>query len=180
MKIPLLTLVLTASLPFAVSKLRAQAAAETHAAKTEAAAVEGFNATDKKIITAVAESDEAEISVAKIALQKSSSSEIKEYANTMIKDHTKSTEMLKPIAHAAGASMPDLKLKHKAMAVELEALSGDAFDKAYVKGNVKSHTEILETVEKAKDDLSNAELKKFVATVTPIIKHHLMMAKDMK
>ena len=98
----------------------------------------------------------------------------------MIKDHTKSTEMLKPIALAAGETTPDLKGKHKAMAAELEALSGEAFDKTYIKGNVKSHTEILETMQKSMAGIGNPELKKFAATVTPIIEHHLMMAKEME
>jgi putative membrane protein len=172
-------LVLTGALVSLTPGAYAQATAEKQMAKTASASAAGFNDADKKLIMAAAESDEAEITLAKLALEKTSSAKIKEYAQMMIADHGKSTQMLKPIAHAAGVSMPDLKAKHKAMSAGLETLSGSAFDKAYVKGNVKSHSEILTTMKKSMDDISNPELKKFAATVTPIIEHHLMMAKDM-
>lgn len=173
-------LVLTGALATLTPGAYAQATAEEATAKTKSTAAAGLSATEKKLIMAAAESDEAEISAAKIALKTTSDAEIKEYAQMMITDHSKSTEMLKPIAMAGGISEPDLKVKHKAMAAGLESLSGAAFDKAYLKGNVSSHQEILDTMKKDGGSVTNPELKKFVATVTPIITHHLMMAKEME
>ncbi len=163
----------------ASASLTPLAQAQTTAEQSTAAAAAGFNATEKKLIMAAAESDETEISAAKLALEKTSDPKIKEYAQTMITDHSKSTEMLKPIALAAGISEPDLKAKHKVIAVGLDTLSGATFDKAYLKANVNSHEEILGTMKKDMGSISNPELKKFADTVTPIIEHHLMMAKEM-
>ncbi len=173
-------LFLTGTLATLTPRAFAQTTTKQAEAKTETATAEGFNATDKKLIMAASESDEAEITLARLALTKSSNPQVKEYAETMIKDHTKSTTMLKPIALAAGVTLPDLKEKHKAMAAKLEPLSGKEFDAAYLKGNVKSHKEILDTMKTSMPEISNPELKKFSATITPIIEHHLMMAEQME
>ena len=98
----------------------------------------------------------------------------------MITDHEKSTAKLKPIAMAGGVTMPELMDNHKAMAAKLESLSGADFDKEYIKGNVESHEEILTKMGAMEKGITNPELKKFVAETTPVIEHHLKMAKMME
>lgn len=176
---PCFLLTLAVALPTFAPALRAQSEARAATSKTEATEKSGLTKADAKLIMTAAESDEAEITSAKIALKKTSNPKIKEYAEMMIKDHDKSTAKLKPIAMAGGITTPELMQNHKAMAAKLEAASGADFDKAYIEGNIEAHQDILSKMGAQEKGITNPELKMFVTETTPVIEHHLKMAKEM-
>ena len=148
-------------------------------AKMEKASAGGFTTADKKLIKTAAQSDETEISMAKIALAKTENAEVKKYAQMMVADHGKTTMQLKPIADAAGVPKPDLKAKDKATAVRLEGLSGSKFDMAYLQANVKSHQETAAKMKAQAPGVTNPDLKSFATATLPIVEHHAMMAQEM-
>jgi putative membrane protein len=59
-------------------------------------------------------------------------------------------------------------------------MSGDSFDKAYVKEMVKDHEKDIAEFEKAQGEVKNEDLKKFIADTVPVMKEHLSMAKEMQ
>ena len=147
--------------------------------KMDKAAAGGFTTADKKLIKTAAQSDETEISMAKVALSKTGNAEVKKYAQMMIDDHGKTTMQLKPIADAAGVPKPDLKAKDKATAAKLEALSGSKFDMAYLQANVKSHQETAAKMKAQAPGVTNPDLKSFATATLPVVEHHVMMAQEM-
>ena len=68
----------------------------------------------------------------------------------------------------------DEKFKH------LEKQSGAAFDKTYIEIMVTDHQEMLHAFEAEAAKAADSKLKDFIATVQPIVAHHLEMAKAIR
>lgn len=144
-------------------------------------AAQGVTADEKAFMQKAAQSDETEISLAKLALSKSANPQIKQFAQTMITDHTKSTSLLKPIAAKDGVALPEKpgaadEAKYRA----LEKKSGAAFDKGYIDTMVSAHQSLLQDVQAEAGKAQDPKLKHFIATVEPIVSHHLQMAKQLQ
>ena len=136
---------------------------------------------EQRFIQKAATSDQTEIKLSQLALERASIPEIKQFAQTMVTDHTKSSSLLKPIAMAHGVALPE---NPGPDAVEefnrLQGQSGVAFDKTYIETMVKNHEEILHAFEAAAGKSSDSKLKEFISTVTPVVAHHLEMAKAIR
>jgi putative membrane protein len=127
------------------------------------------------------EGDMAEIQLARLAQQKASSSQVKEFAQRMIDDHTKLDAEMKPMAQQFGVEAPtDLSAKHKAVQSKLQGLSGDNFDQEYVKAMVSDHSEDDQAFLREQTMAKDPTLKNAVTQAEPIIAEHLRMAKDLE
>jgi putative membrane protein len=82
-------------------------------------------------------SDQFEIESSKLALQKATDPQIKQFAQQMIDEHSKSSDKLKATLQSAGANMsppagPALDAKHQALMDKLQKASGKEFERLYV------------------------------------------------
>jgi putative membrane protein len=136
---------------------------------------------DQKIVMDMAQGNMAEIAVAKLALGKSQNDEVKTYAQQMIDDHTTALGAVQELATAKGLSMPaDVDKTHKAMAGQLEAKSGDAFDKAYMaQGGVADHKKMHSMLAAAEKKASDPDVKALAAKILPTVDQHLKAARQM-
>ena len=135
-----------------------------------------FSAKDKMFMKDAAEGSMTEIRLAKIALDKSSNSDVKDFAQKMVTDHSKLIEDMKPLAQQAGVTPPThLKPKDEMLAKKLSALSGDTFDKQYIAAMVKDHHKDLADFKAEEASTSNAELKSTVAQGEQVIQQHTDM-----
>jgi putative membrane protein len=66
------------------------------------------------------------------------------------------------------------------MAAKLSALSGDTFDRAYVKDMVKDHEEDVAEVKKESSAASIPEVKDAANSALPIIQGHLEMIRGIQ
>ncbi|RYE89855.1 MAG: DUF4142 domain-containing protein [Cytophagaceae bacterium] len=136
------------------------------------------HADDKEFMMSAAHSDQNEMQLSKIALTKDVSAKTKAYANQMIADHTKSTNNLKPIAAKASVTLPtDMDADHKAMAPEMEKLSGKAFEDKYLQQMVADHQKTANTLKAHETMTKNTALQGWISTTLPVVEGHLSMAK---
>lgn len=141
-----------------------------------------LNASDEKILKDMAMADMAEVEGGKLAQSKSQNGDVKSFAQQMIDDHTSNLNDVKALAQARGVTLPtEPDAKHKAMAAKLEKMSGDAFDKAYMKqagvqDHKTVHAKLMAAAKKAKDP----ELKALVEKTEPVVAQHLKSAEQMK
>jgi putative membrane protein len=139
-----------------------------------------LNKADQKAVVDMAIANMAEVNAGKMALAKSQNPQVKAYAQKMIDDHTAAQGDVTTLAQAKGVTMPtDVDATHKAMAAKLDKLSGDAFDKAYMKDagvtdHTKVHTRLAGVVSKAKDP----DVKAAATKMMPVVDQHLQLAKD--
>ena len=137
-------------------------------------------AADAAFVNAAAASDAAEVSAAQLAEQKSHNSRIKQFAMTMVTDHTQSTQQLDTIAQGKGVT-PDTTpdAAEAADATKLNAVSPRAFNHDYVIGQIASHQAAVKVYQ---DEIANgqdADLKQFAQTTLPTIQNHLKMARGL-
>ncbi|KAA9331375.1 DUF4142 domain-containing protein [Hymenobacter busanensis] len=139
---------------------------------------------DPEFMMSAAHSDQNEIQLSKMALDKGVSGTAKEHANMMIKDHTKSTADLKAIAAKKNVTLPtDMDAEHKAIAEQMKALSGKEFEQRYLQQMVMDHQKTLNTLNAHNSMTQDPDVKGFIGKVTPVVQGHLDMSKkhaDMK
>ncbi len=136
--------------------------------------------SDAKFMMMAATSDMNEIGLSNMALEKSSSDDVKRLAQMMVDDHTKASEELKMVAMSKNVTLPtDADAKHKAAMTKLSAMSGAAFDKEYVKMMVKDHEKAVKMFQKEAGGGKDTDAKAFAAKTLPTLQSHLAMAQSM-
>ena len=135
--------------------------------------------SDKMFVKKALEGGMAEVQLGQLAQQKSTNDDVKQFGQKMVDDHTKLNDQMKPIAEQIGVKMPDgPSAKDKAVMTKLQALNGDAFDKAYMKDMVKDHKmDKMEFSHEAQNG-SNPQVKDAASQGEKVISEHLQMAEQ--
>ncbi|MDB5802073.1 MAG: putative secreted protein [Rhodocyclales bacterium] len=136
---------------------------------------------DKKFLDAAAHAGHTEVEGSKLAQSKSSSSDVKSFADQMIKDHTKVGDELDQLAASKGVKVPtEPSITQKAKLKMLGAYSGANFDKHYAKSiGVEAHEDTVKLFRKASKDVKDPDVKAFADKTLPGLEHHLEMAKTL-
>jgi putative membrane protein len=125
-------------------------------------------------VSNASQSDMYEIQAAQIAEKRSQNPDIKAFAKMMIKDHTKSTGLMKPLVSAAGQTPADkLDNRRQGFIDHLNKASDADFDKVYVDQQVAAHKEALDLMNGYAKDGSDAGLKGGAAKIAPTVQMHL-------
>src|ERR1700736_6315822 len=81
-----------------------------------------------------AEGGIAEVEAGNLAQQKATKQQVKDFGEMMVKDHTAANNKLKALADSKSISLPTTSSAGQMAAkAKLEVLSGEAFDKSYIK-----------------------------------------------
>jgi putative membrane protein len=145
------------------------------------ASAQTISKADSDRLIAIAQANIAEVEAGKIAVEKSTNSGIKEFAQTMIDDHSKGLEETKKVATAKNVTLPtEPDAAHKKMAADLQKLSGAAFDKEYVsKAGVADHTKVHAALKADIAKAQDADVKALATKLEPTVAHHGEMAKKL-
>jgi len=123
----------------------------------------------------------AEVNAGRLAAKHASSPEVKEFAEKMVKDHTKANKELISLANKRGFKVArTMDERHKEMSEKMMKLSGAEFDRTYMTSQVKDHEMAVDLFEKQSKSGRDEELKAWAAKTLPDLKEHLKMAKEIK
>ena len=115
-----------------------------------------------------------EVELGKIAAQKATDPEVKQFAQQMVDDHSKANDELKNIAGTKNIMLPSaLDDSHQKDLNDLNEKTGNDFDKEYVKMMVDDHKDDVDEFQKAAEKLDDAELKNFAINTLPTLQKHL-------
>jgi putative membrane protein len=99
----------------------------------------------------------------------------------MVDDHSKANDQLKQIAGKSSIEVPAaLDSKHQSRVDKLAKLSGPAFDKAYLKDQVKDHEHDVDEFKSEAQYGSDPNIKQFAMQTLPTLQEHLNVVKDLK
>ncbi|MFN4177631.1 DUF4142 domain-containing protein [Phenylobacterium sp.] len=133
----------------------------------------GANTTEGFVSNA-AISDMYEIQAGQMAQQTGRSADVKAFGKMMVADHTAMSNEMKPLAQAAGQTVPaTLDERRKGMLDNLTAASGADFDRVYLAQQEAAHEEALTLMRGYADGGDNAELKALAQKAIPKIQAHL-------
>ena len=146
---------------------------------TAKATASSVSSGDRKFMEKAAQGGMAEVELGKLATQKASAPEVKQFGQRMVDDHSKANDQLKQIATSKGVNLPtDLDRSTRREMDKLSKLSGADFDREYMKHMVSDHkkdvSEFKSEARKAKD----ADLKQFAASTEPTLEQHLQLAQS--
>jgi len=137
--------------------------------------------TDKEFVAKAAEGGMTEVELGKLAQEKGSSADVKQFGSHMDADHSKANAELKAIAAKDGITLPTtLDEKHQATVKHLSSLSGPAFDKAYVNTMVKDHEKTVSLFKEEAASGQDADVKNFATSNLPTIENHLADIKGIE
>ncbi len=135
---------------------------------------------DRMFVSKAMQGSMAEVQLAQLTLQKSSNDQVKQFAQRMIDDHTKLNEQMKPVAEQVGVKAPDQISKNDRKTIaKLQALSGSAYDQAYIKDMVKDHKQDLSQFQTEASSGQDQTVKDAANQGSKVIAQHLQMAQQL-
>jgi putative membrane protein len=129
---------------------------------------------DAKFYRDAAEGGMAEVAMGNLAQQKAQSPSVKDFGAQMVKDHSAANEKLKALAQSKNITLPanpsvdEMEAKSK-----LQVLSGQSFDKSYIKGMIKDHEEDIAEFKKEAASGQDADARAFASATLPTLQAHL-------
>lgn len=115
-----------------------------------------------------------EVELAKLAQEKATSKEVKEFAAMMLKDHMAANDELKALAAKKNITLPTTLGKDEQEDVdEMAKLTGTEFDKKYVDTMVEDHEEDVKLFQETSIAGQDPDLKQFAGKTLPTLQKHL-------
>jgi predicted outer membrane protein len=136
------------------------------------------SAQDRQFVDRAAQLNMTEAHMAQLAEQKSSSPAVKDFAQTLQRDHTQAYQQLGSIARQDGFTLPNgIDQQHQQEIQPLQSLSGRAFDQKFQSMEVNDHQQAIDWVRNAQNSLQNQNLKNYASQMLNTLQKHLEMAK---
>ena len=146
---------------------------------TANATASSVSSGDRKFMEKAAQGGMAEVELGKLATQKASASEVKQFGQRMVDDHSKANDQLKQLATSKGVNLPtDLDHATKREMDKLSKLSGADFDREYMKHMVSDHKKDVSDFKSEARKAKDADVKQFAASTEPTLEQHLQLAQD--
>ena len=164
----------------------ADAAKDSNAAKMDSSKADS---TAKAIPATVSKADQdfavntaiagmTEIQAGKLAQQKATAKDVKEYADMMIKDHTEAADKLHDIANKKNITLPTtLTPEAQKDLDDLGKKDGKKFDKAYISMMVSDHKKVISSFEDESKNGSDAVIRGFADSTLHTLRMHLEKAQ---
>jgi putative membrane protein len=115
-----------------------------------------------------------EVQAGQIAQTKGNSQQVKDFGGMMVKDHTAANDKLQQLASSKSITLPSSpSVGQMATKGKLDLLSGETFDKSYVKGQVKAHRDTIALFRKEISSGQDSDAKAFATATLPTLRAHL-------
>jgi len=126
-----------------------------------------------------AESQQAEIVLGKLAIQKAVNARVKEFGSHMIEAHKMLSQELEQLAYKAGVELSSkLNDEHRQQVDELSKLSGHPFDRAYLQYVLVDHEQDVIEFEQQAQVLKDQDVGPWVFATLPTLKEHRQKARQ--
>ncbi len=139
----------------------------------------GAAMTDQQFVDFAGQTDMVEANLGQLAQSASDNQAVKDYAQTLVTDHTQDFSQLNAAAQQASLTAPTaIDSEHnKAMIDPFQKLKGKAFDHKYIEEMIAGHTKAIAIYTREADDAQNAAIKSYAQAALPTLEKHLDGAK---
>jgi putative membrane protein len=133
---------------------------------------------DKTFLHGQQETNLAEISLGKVAMERATSQAVRTLAAELVAGHEQVLEQNRALHTKLGLTEPTTpSAEQLATAEKVKAASGAAFDAAYVTAQVEGHTKSVSKAQQAASSATNADIKAFATDYAPKAQMHLERAQ---
>ena len=136
---------------------------------------------ERRFIETAARHGMAEVELGKLAQDKASHPQVKEFGKRMAEDHGKANEELKKLAAAKGVTLPtEMDRSHKRLVEKLAKKSGNDFDREYMDEMEDDHGKDVREFRSMAKNAKDADVKAFASATLPTLEQHLQLAKSLE
>ncbi|HEY2686166.1 MAG TPA: DUF4142 domain-containing protein [Steroidobacteraceae bacterium] len=129
---------------------------------------------DASFYKTAAEAGMSEVDLGNMAQDKGSNQQVKDFGAMMVKDHGAANDKLKSLAATKNITLPSSSsVRDTAVKAKLDVLSGDTFDKSYVKSQLRAHRQAVALFKKESGAGQDPDAKAFAAATLPTLRGHL-------
>jgi len=140
----------------------------------------GALAGDIKFLKQAADGGLAEVELGKLAAEKASNNDVKQFGQRMVDDHGKANDQLKQLAAQKNIDLPsEPGAKNKATKARLEKLSGEEFDRAYIATMLKDHKKDVAEFRRESRSAQDPDVKNFAGQTLPTLEDHLKQVEGL-
>jgi putative membrane protein len=145
-------------------------------------AAAGAAMTDQQFVNFAAQTDMVEANLGQLAQTAAAAQPVKDYAQTLVADHTTDFNQLNAAAAQANLTAPNaIDAEHnKTMIDPFQKLKGAAFDRRYIHEMIVGHTKAIAVYKKEAADAQNPALKSYAEQALPVLQKHLDGAKTLE
>jgi len=136
---------------------------------------------DAQFVVKAGECDLAEINIGRLAQQRASRQDIRQFAAQLVQDHSTHLNQLNELANRnrwKGAERMDQE--HQQLFQKLAAMQGQEFDRMFVSKMVEGHKKVIGMYTHASQNCQHAELKNFANQTLPVIRQHEQIAQRLQ
>lgn len=136
---------------------------------------------DAEFVVESAECGLFEVEAGRLAATRAVNAKIKEFATSMVADHSKVNQELSSLASTLNIQIPTMlgEDKQKKLA-ELSSKTGSEFDRFYVETMIDEHQHDVDKFQTAAKSANNAALKDWAGITVPKLQEHLEHSKQIK
>jgi len=121
----------------------------------------------------------AEVELGKLAQQKASSDQVKQFGSRMVEDHSKANDELKQLAQSKGVDVPAAPDKSQQKELDkLNKLTGSKFDHEYMAHMLSDHRKDVSEFQKVSKSSKDSDVKAFADKTLPTLQEHLKLAQS--
>ena len=118
-----------------------------------------------------------EVRMGELAQKQAQDSQVKQFAEQMVRDHQTANDQLKELARSKGVDLPnELPKLHDEKLAALTELQGKEFDQAYMSEQKAAHLKAASKFQDKAQLAKVAEVKQFAAAQAPILQQHMQHA----
>jgi len=133
---------------------------------------------DSSFYKNAAEGGMFEVDAGNLAQSKGNSQQVKDFGAMMVKDHSAANDKLKSLAASKNVTLPtSASVGEMATKAKLDVLSGDTFDKSYIKSQLKAHRDTIALFKTEIASGQDADAKAFASSTLPTVQSHLKAIK---
>lgn len=140
---------------------------------------QGIKQDDADFVVNAVAANYSEIRLAELAKQKATMQKTKDFADTLISDHTRANSEIRALALSKNISVPSGPNQDALNEYDkLNGMQGDQFDKEFADYMVKDHQKAIDMFQHAVDHVQDGEIRDWAQKTLPVLRHHLQMAQD--
>jgi putative membrane protein len=128
---------------------------------------------DKKFVTSAAQADEEEMAAARLAIDDSGRSDVKNVAAMLQRDHVRAERELASLAHARDMSVPAPGRAGEA------PRAGNYTDAGYISSRIMAHQKAIALFQNECRNGSDPALRSFAAKTLPTLRGHLQALQSL-
>ena len=139
-----------------------------------------LSARDKAFLKMAAVTDMTEAHLGEMAEGKAAQSGVKDFAQTLAKDHTKAYEDLAVLDTKLGLTIPKgINVRRDRTVERLADLKGKRFDGQFLRDEVQDHERVLAVFKRESEHAQDPNVKAYATQALPTLEEHLREAEKL-